>query len=132
MRSNTKLIITLIFSTISATTLSGCVHHTMKAMDSIGGALGVQTPDIDRFIAMEKGFENRIGRIADSLFRAMASEEEIAKMNELKKKLNETTDDKEKHALRQQITESELATIEKRAADRELQQQAKNWDEKKK
>ncbi|HIJ82294.1 MAG TPA: hypothetical protein HPP76_11370, partial [Desulfuromonadales bacterium] len=67
-----------------------------------------------------------------SIYKAVASKEEQAKMEELQKKLNETTDDKEKNALRHQITESEMATIEKRAKDQETQEQAKNWDDKKK
>ena len=132
MKSNFKLIIRSIVCGIPLLILTGCFQQTMTAMNSIGSSLGVSTPDIDAFIAKEQNFENQIGKIADSLFKAMASDEEIAKMNEMKKRLNETTDDKEKFALRQQITESELATIEKRAKDSELQQQAKNWDARKK
>ena len=88
--------------------------------------------DPDAFLAKAKRAEALIDKSADSLFNAVASKEEQAKMEEMQKKLNETTDDKEKNALRQQITESEMATIEKRAQDKELQEEAKNWDEKKK
>jgi len=88
--------------------------------------------DIDGFLYRAKNAEALIDKSADSLFKAVASKEEQAKMEEMRKKLNETTDDKEKNALRQQITESEMATIEKRAQDKELQEEAKKWDEKKK
>jgi hypothetical protein len=88
--------------------------------------------DPDTFLAKAKVAEALIDKSADSLFKAVASKEEEAKMEEMKMKLNEITDDKEKNALRQQITESEIATIEKRGKDRELQQQAKHWDENKK
>jgi hypothetical protein len=53
-------------------------------------------------------------------------------MEEMQKKLNVTTDDKEKNALRLQITESEMATIEKQANDKEVQEEAKKWDTRKK
>lgn len=88
--------------------------------------------DPDEFLARARRAEALIDRSADSLFKAVASKEEQARMEELQKKLNETTDDKEKNALRQQITESEMATIEKRAKDKEVQEEAKKWDEKKK
>jgi len=88
--------------------------------------------DPDAFLAKARKAEALIDKSADSLFKAVASKEEQAKMEELQKKLNETTDDKEKNALRQQITESEMATIEKRAKDKELQAEAQKWDGKKK
>jgi hypothetical protein len=88
--------------------------------------------DPDAFLAKAKASEHLIDKSSDSLFKAVASKEEEAKMEEMKQKLHETTDDKEKNTLRQQITESEIATIEKRAKDKELQEQAQHWDEKKK
>jgi type I site-specific restriction endonuclease len=93
---------------------------------------GSSGADPDDFLRRAQSAEELTGRSADLLFKAVASKEEQEKMEELQKKLNETTDDKEKNALRHQITESEMATIEKRAADKELQQEAKKWDEKKK
>jgi len=88
--------------------------------------------DPDAFLAKAKNAEALIDKSADSLYKAVASKEEQAKMEELQKKLNETTDDKEKNALRQEITESEMATIGKRAKDKQLQKEAKKWDAKKK
>ena len=88
--------------------------------------------DPDAFLAKAKNAEALIDKSADSLYKAVASKEEQAKMEELQKKLNETTDDKEKNALRQEITESEMATIGKRAKDKQLQSEAKKWDAQKK
>jgi predicted nuclease with TOPRIM domain len=88
--------------------------------------------DPDAFLAKARRAEALIDRSSDLLYKAVASKEEQAKMEELQKKLNETTDDKEKNALRHQITESEMATIEKQAKDKEVQEEAKKWDEKKK
>ena len=94
--------------------------------------VGSSSADPDAFLARAQLAESLIDKSSDSLFKAVASKEEQAKMEELQKKLNETTDNKEKNALRHQITESETATIEKNANDKEVQAQAKNWDEKKK
>lgn len=88
--------------------------------------------DPDAFLAKAKKSEALIDNSADSLFKAVASKEEQARIEEMKKKMNETSDDKEKGALRQQITESEMATIQKQAADKKLQEDAQKWDEKKK
>ena len=88
--------------------------------------------DPDAFLAKARNAEALTDRSADSLYKALASKEEQEKMDELRKKLNETTDDKEKDALRHQITESEMATIEKRALDKETEAEAKKWDEQKK
>jgi len=93
---------------------------------------GPSDADPDAFLSKAKVAEALIDKSADSLFKAVASKEEEAKMEEMQQKLNETTDDKEKNTLRQQITESEIATIEKRARDKELQEQARHWDERKK
>lgn len=104
----------------------------IPSLPSIPGLGGGSSGDPDAFLARAQKAEALIDKSADSLFKAVASKEEQAKMEELQKKLNETTDDKEKNALRHQITESEMATIDKRANDKEVQAQAKNWDEKKK
>jgi len=125
------------------TVLAACT--VVLSVAGIAGAWGIPTipgvtsasssssyGDPDAFLAKARNAEALIDRSADSLFKAVASKEEQAKMEELQKKLNETTDDKEKNALRQQITESEMATIEKQAKDKQVQEQAKKWDAKKK
>lgn len=88
--------------------------------------------DPDDFLYRARSAEALTGKSADLLFKAVASKEEQAKIEEMQKKLNETSDDKEKNALRQKITESEMATIEKQSKDKKLQEDAKKWDEHKK
>jgi hypothetical protein len=88
--------------------------------------------DPDAFLAKARNAEMLTDRSVDSLYKAVASKEEQEKMEELRKKLNETTDDKEKNAIRHQITESEMATVEKKSKDKQTMEEAKKWDEKKK
>ena len=88
--------------------------------------------DPEDFLRRARSAETLTGRSADLLFKAVASKEEQARVEEMQKKLNETTDDKEKNALRQQITETEMATIEKQSKDKKLQEDAKKWDDRKK
>ena len=95
-------------------------------------SMGSSSADPDAFLVKAQNSEALINNSSDLLFKAIASKEEQTKMEEMQKKLNETTDDKEKDALRQQITESELATLEKRAKSKEVQNEAKRWDAKKK
>jgi hypothetical protein len=113
------------------------VHAGAWGIPSIPGraALPVSTSasaDPDAFLVKAKNAERLVDRSSDHLFNAVASKEEQEKMEAMKKKLNETTDDKEKNALRQQITESEMATIEKRSKDKELLDKAEQMDSKKK
>ncbi len=132
------------FAAFSLLSLSGCVEHVNTAMNLTNALIAPSTAatvpggtyyggaDPDAFLARSKASEALIDKSADSLFNAVASKEEQAKIEEMKKKLNETTDDKEKNAIRQQITESEIASIEKASQDKALKKQAKKYDEKKK
>jgi len=104
----------------------------LPSLPGLGTSSGASYGDPDGFLRKAKNAEALIDRSADSLFNAVASKEEQAKMEEMQKKLNETTSDKEKNALRLQMTESEMATIEKRSQDKELQEEAKQWDTRKK
>ncbi len=88
--------------------------------------------DPDVFLAKAKKAEALVDKSSDLLFKAIASKEEQAKIETMKKKLNETTDDKEKNAIRQQITESEMATVEKTSKDKELLANANKMDDQKK
>ena len=88
--------------------------------------------DPDAFLARAQKSEALIDSSADMLFKAVASKEEQARLEEMQKKMAEATDDKEKNALRDKITESEMATIEKQAKSKEVQEEARKWDDKKK
>lgn len=121
---------------------AGVTFAIVLAFAGIAGAWGLpvaipslstsSSADPDAFLAKAQRSEALINQSSDSLFKAVASKEEQAKMEELQMKLNETTDDKEKNALRHQITESELATIDKKAKDKQVQEEAKQWDANKK
>lgn len=88
--------------------------------------------DPDAFLVRAKASETLIGNSSHLLFKAVASKEEQAKQEKMLAKMNEATDPKEKNAQMQLINESESATILKQAADKGLQEEAKNWDAKKK
>jgi hypothetical protein len=121
--------------TLCATVIAVLAFSGIAGAWGLSNALSAATyssADPDAFLAKAKKSEALIDKSSDSLFKAVASKEEQVKMEELQKKLNETTDDKEKNALRHKITESEMAVIEKQAKDKEIQAQAKNWDDKKK
>ncbi len=129
MKSRATLLTVALISLLTCTTAFSA--GWLDVLNSLSSS-APSGADPDTFLAKAKVAEGLIDKSSDSLFKAVASKEEEAKMEEMKQKLNETTDDKEKNALRQQITESEIATIEKRGKDRELQEQAKQWDENKK
>jgi len=123
------------------TALTACVLGL--AFAATAGAWGIpsvpsspistsSSADPDAFLDKAQRAEALTDKSVDYLYKAVASKEEQEKMEELRKKLNETTDDKEKNALRHQITESEMATIEKRSKDKQTLEQAKKWDEQKK
>lgn len=127
---------TIILSTFCASALTATIAGAWGIPSFPGSSLlpisTSASADPDAFLAKAKNAEALIDKSSDYLFRAVATKEEQAKMEEMKKKLNETTDDKEKNALRQQITESEMATIDKRAKDKELLANAEKMDSKKK
>jgi hypothetical protein len=121
---------------------TACVTFaSVLAFAGIAGAWGLPAAlnsvtssyaDPDVFLAKAKSSEALIDKSADSLFKAVASKEDQAKVEELQKKQNETTDPKEKEAIHQQIIASETATIVKQSNDKKYQAEAKNYDEKKK
>jgi len=88
--------------------------------------------DPDAFLAKAQKAELLIDRSAGALFSAVASKEQQAKVEELQKKLNDTTDNKEKEALTQEIRKSKMAAIEERAQDKKYQAEAAKYDAKKK
>ncbi len=123
-----RTVLAVFFMSLVTATLAGA----WGIPSVLSGSSSSSYADPDDFLRRAQRAEALIGRSADLLFKAVASKEEQEKIEALQKQLNETTDDKEKNALRQQITESEMATIEKRSADRQLQQDAKKWDDRKK
>ena len=88
--------------------------------------------DIDSFLARAKESEKLVNASTQSLFSATASKEEKAKIEEMQKKMNETTDPKEKNKLQKSLTETQTAAIERKANDKELQANAAKWNDKQK
>jgi hypothetical protein len=104
---------------------------TMASLPSLGSA-SASSGDPDVFLAKAKKSETLIEKSSHLLFKAVASKEEQAKQEEMLKKMNQTSDPQEKNAQLMLINESESATIQKDAASKAIQQEAKNWDAQKK
>ena len=102
----------------------------LPSIPGIGG--GSSAGDPDAFLAKAKASELLVNKSADQLFCLIASKEEQARVEEQRQKINATSDEKEKDALTRDLASSECATINKAAADKNLQAEAKNWDAKKK
>ena len=94
-----------------------------------GGAAGA---DPDAFLAKARASEALVNKSADQLFCLVTSKEEQAKAEEQQKKIDATTDAKEKNALIQEKVSSEVAAICQAAADKKLEEEAKSWDASKK
>lgn len=84
------------------------------------------------FLLKEKAVEDLVNKSADQLFALVATKKEQAKAQEQQKKINATTDAKEKDAMTRKATSSKLAAISKAAADERLKADVKQWDAKKK
>jgi|GEM_PF-664233 hypothetical protein len=88
--------------------------------------------DIDSFLARAQESEKLVNASTQSLFSATASKEEKAKIDEIQKKMNETTDPKEKNKLQKSITATQDAEIQRQANDKKLQKDAAKWNDKQK
>ena len=88
--------------------------------------------DPDEFLKKAQTSEKLIDASAQSMFNAVASKEDQARVEEIQKKMNETSDPKEKNALQREVTKTELAAVQERANNEELKKDAANWDAKKK
>ncbi|MDD3260088.1 MAG: hypothetical protein PHN97_11650 [Smithellaceae bacterium] len=100
-------------------------------LDMVTGG-GGNAGDLDTFLARAKLSEELINNSTKAMFNAIASDKEKAQLEEKQKKLNETSDPKEKNAIQRELTESQLAVLEKEAGNKELQKEAATWDDKKK
>lgn len=102
----------------------------IPSLPTLGG--GAAAGDPDAFLVKAKASETLVNASADCLFSLVASKEEQAKVEEQKKKIATITDAKEKNAQIQEARTSQLAVVNKAAADKALEAEAKNWDNKKK
>jgi hypothetical protein len=97
----------------------------------LGGAPS-SSGDIDSFLAKAQDSETLVNKSTESLYKAVANKEDQAKIELMQKTMKETTDPKEKNKIQREISESEMAIVEKQAADKGLQEEAAKWDDKKK
>jgi hypothetical protein len=88
--------------------------------------------DIDQFNENAKKSESLVNKSTQSLYDAIASKEDQAKVEEMIKKMNETADPKEKNKLQREVTAAQNAIVEKNAKDAQLTKEAATWDVKKK
>ena len=88
--------------------------------------------DLDTFLVRAKTSEALINASTKALFDATASKEDQAKAEEMQKKMNEENNPKEKNKIQRELTSTQLAIVEQKAKDQELQKEAATWDTKKK
>ncbi|HNV57165.1 MAG TPA: hypothetical protein PLZ82_07510 [Smithellaceae bacterium] len=129
MRLNRVIIVGILFAVLS---LGTAYAGLFDAVTSIAGGGSSGGDDLDTFLVRAKTAEELINNSTKSMFKAIASDKEQAQLEAKQKKLNETTDPKEKEALQRELTESQLAVIKKEAGNEELQKEASKWSDKKK
>ena len=104
----------------------------LPGLPGIGGGSSSSASDPDAFLAKAQASEQLVNKSADLLFGLVASKEELAKIEEIKSKMNATTDPQEQKALAQQKMDSELVEISKACENKNLEVEARGWDDKKK
>lgn len=108
------------------------IRRTFDAVTSIAGGGSSGGDDLDTFLVRAKTAEELINNSTKSMFKAIASDKEQAQLEAKQKKLNGTTDPKEKEALQRELTEGiQLAVIKKEAGNEELQKETSKWSDKK-
>lgn len=112
--------------------LSTAYAGLFDAVSSIAGGGSSGGGDLDTFLVRVKTSEELINNSTKAMFNAIASDKEQAKIEEIQKKINATTDPKEKEAIQRELTESQLAVIQKEAGNKERQKEASAWSAKKK
>lgn len=88
--------------------------------------------DPDAYLAKAQASEALVNKSEKLLFDLVASKEAQASYEELQKAQSTTTDPQEQKVIKQKMIESQEAEIQRAAKDKDLEAQAKNWDDKKK
>jgi hypothetical protein len=126
-----KMRVSLAVLMMSLMTYSSAGAWGIPSIPGTGGGSSA-TGDPDAFLVKARASEALVNKSAEQLFSLVTSKEEQAKAEEQKKKIDETTDAKEKNALIEEKRSSQLAAIGKAAADKGLETEAKKWDANKK
>jgi len=116
-----------------ATVVFGCSSAWgwgLPSLPTVGGGSGGGDPDA--FLAKAQVAEALVNKSADQLFGLVSSKEAQAKVEELQKRIDGTTDSSEKGQLIQEKQKSELAALEQAKTDNKLVEEAKHWDAQKK
>lgn len=123
------VLVGLLFSLLSLSTAYAGMFDVLTQVAGGGSSGG---GDLDTFLVRAKTSEELINNSTKAMFNAIASDQQKAQDEATEKKLNETSDPKEKDAIQREITESRLAVLGKESNNKDLQKKAGTWDAKKK
>jgi hypothetical protein len=98
----------------------------------LGGGSSSGAVDIDTYLRESEIATTLMRRSVDQLARALATKEQIAEIEALKKQAAETTNDKEKAAKQDELQKSEAAMLNSKDFDQVASDQAKSKDLEKK
>lgn len=104
----------------------------LSKMANLGGGSSAAAVDPDAFLEKSEKASQLVNASASLLHQLVASKEEQAKVEAMRQKLAQTSDPKEQAAIKQEIQDSEMATLSSRLKDEQLKEQAQGWDQKKK
>lgn len=101
------------------------------SLPSLGGSSGASV-DVDGFLKNAGIAETLMRSSLDQMVSSLASKEEIAKIDALKKQASEKTDAKEKGAIEQEIVKSQAALLNAKDFDKVANEDIKKMDAKQK
>lgn len=101
------------------------------SLPSLGGSSGASV-DVDGFLKNAGVAETLMRSSLDQMVSSLASKEEIAKIDALKKQASEKTDAKEKGAIEQEIVKSQAAMLNAKDFDKVANEDIKKMDAKQK
>jgi hypothetical protein len=121
---------------IAATLIIGVAttaHAGLGGLTSLlPGKSGNATVDVDSFLKNATAAEALMRASLDQMATSLATKEEIAKIDALKKQAAEKTDTKEKEAIDQEIAKSQAALLNSRDFDKVANEDVKKMDSKQK
>lgn len=98
------------------------------SLPSLGGSSGGTPVDVDGFLKNAGVAETLMRSSLDHLVTSLASKEQIAQIDALKKQAAEKTDAKEKGAVEQEITKSQAAALNSIDFDKAANEDVKKMD----
>ncbi len=98
------------------------------SLPGLGGSGAAATVDVDGFLKNAGVAETLMRTSLDQMAASLASKEEIAKIDALKKQATEQTDAKEKGAIEQEIVKSQAALLNAKDFDKVASDDVKKMD----